>query len=662
MTNKAFPHLRFYRSPHIRRLMAITAGIFFLLLIHPPAFCQNSSPGSGKDMEVLRMFFEEKDLFTSVTRTPKPTSQIAENVTIVTAKEIEAMNAHTVAEVLNRVPGLFVNFHEGTGTIGSTSLLHMQGSEDRHVLVLVDGIPWNSMSGGTAETNTIPVGIIKRIEIIKGPASSSWGSALGGVVHIITKSPGYARGPDGKVRTSWGEHETQDHRAEISGREGRLGYYLYGGRQSSDGTDKYRDFERNSFYSRFSFPVTGRVNLGLSLGFSRPDTGMGSYDYDPIDLVSSGENKNFWANATLDATLSRKLTLSFRAFRFEQESVIKNMDIIPGYTGPDGELYQETEYDESVTGASAKLVWQKDMHTAVLGADFTSGDMDQTIRSGRILQLMGKPGRFKTDPDVEKTGIYLNDTIVIDRLSVTPGIRYDYNSTTGSFLSPSLGLTYRLGKETILRGSVARGFTAPALSWTSGGTFRLDPNPSLEEERVWSYQAGVESAALQYLWVKATLFRHDLDDSFELKPEGSGKIFVNNGDSRRQGAEIEIETLPFYHTSIKAGVACVNIDPANNFGAEDMYTYNIGIAYDNPGVLKAELFGHYIWWDAKAYPDASYEDFIWNLNISRRIYTKENIGVDLFFTGHNIFNGDQYLVSANKNPKRWFEAGLKMNF
>ncbi|MFP4571654.1 MAG: TonB-dependent receptor plug domain-containing protein [Desulfobacterales bacterium] len=624
-----------------------------------PVFCNICSAEAEGDMEVLRLFFEEEDLFTSVTRTPKPVSQIAENVTIVTAKEIRDMNAHSVAEVLNRIPGIFVNFSQGAKTMGSTSLLHVQGSEDMHVLVLVDGIPWNSMSGGTAETNSIPVGIIKRIEIIKGPASSSWGSALGGVVHIITKSPGYETGPNGSLQTSYGENNTLDHRAQVSGRSGRLGYFLYGGRQDSDGPDDARYFEKQSFFSKLSYTASSRVKLGLSLGYTRPDTGLGGYE--TIDISSAGSDRNFWANAKADATLTRDLNFNLSLFRFEQKSTITNTALGLGYVGSKGDLFQKSVYDESVTGGTAKLVWQKGAHTAVLGADYSAGNLDQSIVSGQFLQNNGAPARLHTDPDVEKTGIYFNDTIALDRLSVTPGIRYDYTSTTGSFLSPSLGAAYRLGEKTILRGSVARGFTSPPLSWTSGGALFLDPNPTLEEERAWSYLAGVESAALRYVWIKTSLFRHEIDDIFE--PEtNQNRIFVNNGESRRQGIEAEIETLPFYHTSFRAGAAFVDLKPASSYGAENIYAYNIGIVYDNPELVRVELFGHYVWWDAENHPDSSYDDFTWDINASRRVHADENMKIDLFFTGHNIFNGDQYLVPENKNSSRWFEAGFRLNF
>ncbi|MCP4690218.1 MAG: TonB-dependent receptor, partial [Desulfobacterales bacterium] len=161
------------------------------------------------------------------TRVLKPLSQVAENITIITADDIERMNAHTLAEVLNRVPGLFINF--GGADFGSPSLILMEGADERHAKILLDGIDFNHLSGGNALTLPIPVQIIDRIEIILGPASSAWGSSLGGVVSITTKKGSDADGrPKGLIQGSYGSGNSQDYRAEISGQD-RVGYYLYAG-------------------------------------------------------------------------------------------------------------------------------------------------------------------------------------------------------------------------------------------------------------------------------------------------------------------------------------------------------------------------------------------------------------------------------------------------
>jgi len=628
-------------------------------------FSHTSSAQVEEEMQILRMFYKEKDLVVSPTRHPKPISHVAENITVVTAREIEEMNAHTVAEVLNRIPGLFINFIGGVGSFGATSLIHIQGSDQRHVLVLVDDVPWNFLNSGAAETNSIPVGIIERIEVIKGPASSAWGSSLGGVVNIITKQAGTAKRPSGSVSASYGEEHTQDYRAEVSGLAGPMGYYIFGGRQYSDGLLSSRNFDNHSLYSKFHIPLSDEVGIGLSVGYSEPEIGIG--DFPSADFTQKGESRTFFTTGSIDASLTGELEFNLSLYRFQQKSTLMNNALGLGMSGSAGELYLDTTYDEGKTGGSGKLVWAYGMHTAVLGMDIEKGDLDQTLHAGTMLQSMGLPETTFTRPDIEKWALYANDTMVMDRWSITPGIRYDHNSITGSFTSPSLGVTYRLGEETIARASAARGFTIPPLSWTSGGSLFLDPNPNLEPEKVNSYQAGVESAALRYLWVKGTVFHHEVEDALLIEPFGGGPpafndIYVNRGDIRRQGLEIEAETIPIHNLSLLAGFAYVDFHPAKEEGSDKMHSYKAGLNYENRKSFTAQLFGSYVWWDLDPAYKASYDDFIWDLNLNKIISSREKTSAKLFLTAHNLFNGSQYTFGDIKNPKRWVEAGIRVGF
>ncbi|MGB5157739.1 MAG: TonB-dependent receptor [Desulfobacterales bacterium] len=611
-----------------------------------------------EEMDVLRLFYKEKDLVVSATRHPKPISQVAENITVVTAKEIEEMNAHTVAEVLNRIPGLFVVFGQGTGSFGSASLIQTQGSEERHVLVQIDGVAWNLLATGASENNSIPVGIIERIEVIKGPASSAWGSSLGGVVNIITKPIGTTARPTGSLSASYGEKNTQDYRAEIMGKEGSVGYYLYAGRQYSEGQMSSRDFETNNFYSKFRIPLSENVTAGLSMGYSDPQTGLGEFHLPTGDFRSTSSSRTFFTTASLDASLTRELDLNISFHHFKQRIDQMNKAMGLGIVGTPSELNSDGLYDEKTTGGSAKLVWTQGLHTVIFGVDADRGKLDQTLTSWSVLQSQDAPATLATYPDIDRWAVFANDTIVLDKLSITPGIRYDHNSISGSFTSPSLGIAYSLGEDSILRASVARGFTIPPLSWTSGGGFYLDPNPSLKPEKVWSYQAGVESTALRYLWAKATVFRYEIKDV--LKRENDH--LVNSGDSRRQGIELETETVPLYNMSLRSGFAYVDISPATEEGAAGIYTWNIGLNYNDKKSFRAQLFGHYAWWDLGSASGASYDDFIWDLNLNKKIYSNELIATDVFLTAHNIFNGSQYVLGDIQNPKRWVEAGIRFSF
>jgi vitamin B12 transporter len=126
--------------------------------------------------------YQLKEIVVSATRAPTPMQDVAANITVVDKEAIEKMPAATVAEVLQYVPGVSVEFE---GNIGSRATIRIQGSETRQVAVYMDGVPLNQLANPSTDLNYVPVDIIERIEVYKGAASSAWGSSLGGVINII---------------------------------------------------------------------------------------------------------------------------------------------------------------------------------------------------------------------------------------------------------------------------------------------------------------------------------------------------------------------------------------------------------------------------------------------------------------------------------------------
>jgi vitamin B12 transporter len=430
--------------------------------------------------------------------------------------------------------------------------------------------------------------------------------------------------------------------------------------------DRY--FEINSFYSKIDIPVSSDLKLGLTMGYSNPRIRFGDFPSSVVPFKSKGIVRAFFTTASLGAALSRGLDFeaSFYTFRqkFVQTDEILNDALVMGFPVSAGDLFENLAYDEKTTGGSSKIIWTRGMHTAVLGADISTGHLDQTIDYGQIYQIFGKPETIRTNPRIHKWAVFVNDTITTGKFSITPGIRYDRNNVTGSFTSPSLGATYRLGEHTILKTSVARGFTIPPLSFTSGGGLFLDPNPSLKPEKVWSYQAGVESGMTDYLWMKATVFRHDLNDALEQFAEtpSSNAVYLNNGKIKRQGIEFNAETVPLYDISLNAGFTYVRIKPSSGSDTANKYAYNLTIKYDDRKSFMAQLFGYYIWWDLDRSAMAKYDTFIWDLNLHKKIYSTEKTNTEIFLTAHNIFNGSHYAYGDTKNPGRWLEAGLRFKF
>src|SRR5512144_2551794 len=114
----------------ITRVSPILIIVTILFASCPYGFAQ-----TAKEKSFLSMYFIDEELeVVSATRSLTSISRVAENITVVTASEIELMNAHTVADVLNTVTGVQVEFSGGPGLTG---IAYIQGSETRHVVVII---------------------------------------------------------------------------------------------------------------------------------------------------------------------------------------------------------------------------------------------------------------------------------------------------------------------------------------------------------------------------------------------------------------------------------------------------------------------------------------------------------------------------------------------
>jgi vitamin B12 transporter len=609
---------------------------------------------NAKHMEAL-LSMDIRDLMNievvSATRNLIPLRETAENITVITAKDIEFMNAHTLAEVLNSVTGVQIEWQGAQ--IGALALPIIQGSEFYHVTVLVDGVPINNLNSESPELfGTLPVQIIDRIEIIKGPASSTWGSALGGVINIITKSGVGADKFQGTLSTSYGEENTGDYRAEIYGAKDKFSYYLFAGNLQTSG------FQPN--YAAHTDRVFAKLNYNFS-----PDTQIKFSIYQDIGRAGEGDEPSPPANPTTSLDVRGEHTMGNLSFQSKITSDIKvnlslwtleqKFNLYENQIRPGSEVFFDPNH-EITNGASAQLVWipGSGAHTIVVGTDYSRGiDMN--------------PYLVNSKQELTKYAGFVSDTILCGDFSVTPGFRYDSTDRFGDMASPTIGITYKLTDNTLLRATAARGFNVPSLGevFYSGSGFI--PNQSLTVEKVWSYQAGVETTALQYVWLKAGVFRYDISDALEQISLPDGNLTTGNvGKVRRQGIEAEIKTVPVCNTSLFAGAEFIGardlVAQTPLIGDIPSFAYNVGIKYDDKSSFKAILQGNYTWWDEPASNGAIYNAMIFDLSATKTVYKHNSNSVDLFVSAHNIFDGTQEQGNYYPNAGRWFEGGVRYKF
>jgi vitamin B12 transporter len=594
-------------------------------------------------MSLMRVFYEEEEIVVvSPTRYEKSIPQVAENITIVTARDIEEMNAHTITDVLENLTGLQVERKGGPGIGG---FFRIQGSDYRHVLVLIDGVVQNNLSDGVADIGAIPVHNIRKIEIIKGPASSAWGSSLGGVVNIITKPAGNTLKPDISLSSAYGEKDTADIRADIAGKLGRAGYYVYAGKLQSEGFSPSTSNSIYNVYSKLNMDLGEKKNIVITSGYTDGTRGFGEFPDEDLSIDNDFIYK--YAALSMNASLTDRAEFSVSLKTSHRDANISFNQL------SSGDVIAESVFSDETNGGSAKFTWRNNTHAIVVGSDYDESTLKlNTITGG--------------EQSLRKWGVFSNDTIQIDGLFITPGIRYEHTDTSGDFLSPSLGVTRTLRKNTFLRFSVARGFNIPPLSFTYGGGFFSVPNPDLKVENVWSYQAGIESVALKHLWVKGTVFLHNVRDAIvdEQLPDGTFRK-INEDRLRKQGVEMEAKTIPLYNMSLIGGFLFQDTKNLTTDETEKNipeYAIDIALEYDDKKSLRCSLSGHYIWWNAESSLDAEYSSMIWDFNISRHLKKSAGLEAEAFLTAHNLFNGSQYLDNSFKNPRRWVEAGVSITF
>lgn len=202
-------------------------------------------------------------------RTAQTVDQTLTPVSVITREDIEQKQATTFSELLRDVPGVVIS---NNGGLGKATSIRIRGSEADQVLVLLDGVKIGSATVGTAAIEHIPVDLIDRIEVVRGPRSSLYGSeAIGGVIQIFTRKG--KGGVHPHVSIGAGSHNTQTLSAGVSGGSETAwiggnfsaidsdGFDACRGKPSPDGAGCFTDEPDDDGYKDLAFSLNGGLKL-----------------------------------------------------------------------------------------------------------------------------------------------------------------------------------------------------------------------------------------------------------------------------------------------------------------------------------------------------------------------------------------------------------------
>lgn len=209
------------------------------------------------------------DVVITASRINEPLTATLRDVSVINREQIERAGQSTLVEILQKQPGIEIS---NTGGTGKPSGILMRGTNTNHVLVLIDGVRVSAVTLGTTTFENLPVALIDRIEIVRGPAASLYGQdAIGGVIQIFTKKGSGT--PKFYAGVGYGGYNTKTAEAGVHGAIGDTGFALG---VSSLNTDGFSALKTNNPYLRdkdgyrnlsFTGSVSHKITEGHELGF-----------------------------------------------------------------------------------------------------------------------------------------------------------------------------------------------------------------------------------------------------------------------------------------------------------------------------------------------------------------------------------------------------------
>ncbi len=452
---------------------------------------------------------------------------------------ISKKNHLTFDDLLRHVPGIQMNL-EQVSIRGSSG--YSKGAGAR-VLVAINGLPIYSGDNGDIVWEMIPVADIERVEIIKGPASSLYGStAIGGVINIITKATvkkpitnfrsyfGTYDKPSNKV-WDWSGSYRQFYGTELthSNSYEKLGY-TFSFKKFDNDSYRQNDFTKRYLgYIKLNYDFSEQNKLTFFANYLSMNRGNFLYWKDSRNaLVPKDEDNGNTVKSNRIFTgliyhhhFSEALTTEFKTSYYRTK--------FTGYG-----LEETTSVADLIRGEALANYKASDEFLVTAGIELSHANIASNIFSNPT--FMGGAGYAQA----EYKGI--------PNLILTAGLRYDYikmDSTSGkNAVTPRAGLNYKFTKDLILRASAGTGFRAPTPSevFTStaiGGGVSVIENPNLTYETSFSFEVGTHYT-MQNISIDGAFYQNDFKNFIEpnFTENGNDIQFVNIPKARIQGLEL----------------------------------------------------------------------------------------------------------------------------
>ena len=430
---------------------------------------------------------KDNTVIVTASRSAQTVDDALASVSVITAEDIADSQALSVEEVLEGIAGIDI---VNNGGYGKTTSVYMRGTESDHITVLIDGVRIGSATLGGAPWADIPLSQVERIEVVRGPRSSLYGSdAIGGVIQIFTKKD---RGNVSQATLGGGNNRTIRMAANVSSKNGIAWHTINMERFTTNGIDVLQPvtnpfpldepdndaYVRNSFSARGGFRAESNTEFELNTHYSD-----GNNEYD-----SSFNNTADFVQQLINARIAYNLTpssrLSINGGQTRDESFNFRDD---GSTTPTefNTLRNQYAFQADMDFASAGLI--------ITGIDYYNDTVESTTDY--------------TENTRYNSGAFVQYSNQIHLTGIQASVRVDDNEQFGSHTTGNLAISGKLKPITIIA-SYGTAFRAPTFNDLY---FPFSGNPDMKPEESRSVELSFRGKHRLIKW-ELTGFRNKIDN------------------------------------------------------------------------------------------------------------------------------------------------------
>ncbi len=491
-------------------------------------------------------------------------TQAPSSVTIVTAEQIRRFGYRTLADVLRGVRGFYVSDDRNYQYVGVRGFLR-PGDYNSRILVMVDGHRMNdSIYDGAyaGREGVVDLELIERVEVIRGPSSSLYGSsAFFGVINVVTKRGGQLGGLEvagegdtfdsRRGRATYGARHSNGVEWLVSASQYRsegpahLYYPEFDQRTSEDpraGNDGVADgLDYEDALSLFSKLSYGSWSVSGFFNDRNKQVPTASFDTIFNDPREQTRDRRGYVEVGYDRRFSEAFDLQARVFYDDY----LYRGAYPYELAAPGDPSDPAIYRDAAIGNWFGTQWQltarlADAHTIQVGGEYRENRREY---QDAYYDIDPRSYDLQDDRSSETLGLYVQDEIkVSEQLALTAGLRFDrYFGSFGSTLNPRMGLIYNVSPTATLKTLYGQAFRAPNPFERFYNPEQAN-QPELNPEKIKTYELVYEQYFGHRYRVGAAVYWYDVKELItQTQNELGDQYFANLAHVHAKGVELEAE-------------------------------------------------------------------------------------------------------------------------